>query len=83
MCYNTLGSTYDCEVAEKPKPSKLPEGRNIGSNRKDKVMAKQRKTSAPMAKLASKTLKSPGSPKPTKKLAGSVLSQRAPKMRKK
>jgi hypothetical protein len=38
----------------------------------------QRKTSAKVAKIASKVLKSPSSSKPVRKVAASALSQRAP-----
>ena len=42
-----------------------------------------RKTSKPVAKLASKILKSPSSTASVKKVAGSALSQRAPQAKKK
>jgi hypothetical protein len=40
-------------------------------------MAKQRKTSADVAKTASKLLKNPNSSKIVKKVSGSALSQRS------
>lgn len=46
-------------------------------------MACWRKTSKPVAKLASKILKSPSSTASVKKVAGSALSQRAPQAKKK
>lgn len=42
-----------------------------------------RKTSKPVAQVASKILKSPSSSTPVKKVAGSALSQRAPQPKKK
>lgn len=42
-------------------------------------MVSNRKTSASVAKLASKILLSPTSGKPARKVSGSALSQRAPK----
>ena len=45
-------------------------------------MACWRKTSKPVAKLASKILKSPSSTASVKKVAGSALSQRAPQAKK-
>jgi hypothetical protein len=42
-------------------------------------MVKQRKTSAKVAKIASKLLRSKGASKNVKKTAASALSQRAPK----
>lgn len=44
-------------------------------------MPKTRKTSARVAKTASKLLRSPKSSAATKRVAGSALSQRAPKRR--
>ncbi|HSX42912.1 MAG TPA: hypothetical protein VLF59_02400 [Candidatus Saccharimonadales bacterium] len=44
-------------------------------------MAGSRKTSANVAKVASKVLKSPSSSKPVRKVAASALSQRAPQKR--
>lgn len=45
-------------------------------------MTTQRKTSSKMAKIASKTLLSKNTTSTAKKLAGSVLSQVAPKKKK-
>jgi hypothetical protein len=44
-------------------------------------MAGSRKTSANVAKAASKVLKSPSSSTPVRKVAASALSQRAPQKR--
>jgi hypothetical protein len=46
-------------------------------------MVASRKTSAPVAKVASKLLRSPATPKSVRKVAASDLSQRAPQKRSK